>query len=60
MLLTKDCLTYMVYVVKLLAVSNEADTEVSKSIENCKKEKWSNQIEESVISKSFLIDTYSL
>lgn len=50
----------MVYLVKLLAVSSEADMEMSKSIENCKKEKWSNQIEESVISKSLLIDTYAL
>jgi len=36
--LTKNCIAYIVYLVELLAVSKETDVEVSKSVEDCKKE----------------------
>lgn len=37
MLLTKNCLAYVVYLVELLAVSKEPDMEISKRVENCKR-----------------------
>lgn len=34
MFLTKKCITYVVYLVGILAVSKEPDVEISESVEN--------------------------